>query len=125
MNVTFKFTGRDTLKAVKQYIHNGLGLSKEDITKAIKDEAIRYVQDVQFDNIVRTMINVKVAEIINDVVKREFGYLPGEQLARIIRQRADKKINEMIDECIKTQFSEALKAGLQGMLNEVNNKNEN
>lgn len=125
MNVTFKFTGRDTLKAVKQYIHNGLGLSKEDIKKAIKDEAIRYVQDVQFDNRVKKIVDDRVSAITNDAIRKEFGYFPGEQLARIIRQKADKKIDEMIDECIKTQFSKALKLGLQSMLNEVNNKNEN
>ena len=125
MNVTFKFTGRDTLKAVKQYIHNGLGLSKEDIKKAIKDESIRYVQDVSFDNMVKKIVDDKISAITNDILRKEFGYFPGEQVARIIREKADKKINEMIDECIKTQFSEALKASLQSMLNEVYNKNEN
>lgn len=125
MNVTFKFTGRDTLKAVKQYIHNGLGLSKEDITKAIKDEAFRYVQDDQFDKIVRKMINDKVSGIIDEAVRRAFGYFPGDQIERTVRQRADKKIDEMIEECIKKQFSAAIASGLQGILHEVNSKNEN
>lgn len=124
-NVTFKFSGRDTYKAVKQYIHNGLGLSKEDIEKAIKDEAMRYVQDVRFDYMVVNRVESRVDKMIADTLKKIYGYFPESEITKIVRSKADEMIRKSIDEAIKTQFSQALKIGLQGMLNGIKNQENN
>lgn len=124
-NVIFKFSGRDTYKAVKQYIHHGLGLSKEDIQKEIKEEALRYTRNVELDNIINERIENKINSLINDALEKIFGFYPKYEIEKVVRSKADEMIRKAVDEAIRKQFSQALKTGLQGMLNGIKNQENN
>ena len=63
--------------------------------------------------------------IINDTLKKIYGYFPSHEIEKIVRSKADEMIRKAIDEAIKTQFSQALKTGLQGMLNGIKNQENN
>ena len=109
----FKFSGRDTYKAVKEYIKNGLGLSKEDIEAEIRAygeaAAERAINSYQ----VPLALNSRIDERIDMAMNAGFGYTGHERLKQIIERAVEaevkKQVAEVIREKVKVMFDGSAK----------------
>ncbi len=109
----FKFSGRDTYKAVKEYIKNGLGLSKEDIEAEIRaygEEAARKAVNVTQ---VPLAIQYQVEHRIDEALNAGFGYTGHERLKQIIERAVEaevkKQVAEVIRDKVKVMFNDSAK----------------
>lgn len=109
----FKFSGRDTYKAVKEYIKNGLGLSKEDIESEIRaygEEAARKAVNVTQ---VPLAIKYQIEQRIDEALKAGYGWSGKERLKEVIEKAVEaevkKQVAEVIREKVKVMFNDSAK----------------
>lgn len=109
----FKFSGRDTYKAVKEYIKNGLGLSKEDIEAEIRaygEEAARKAVNVTQ---VPLAIKYQIEQRIDEALKAGYGWSGKERLKEVIEKAVEaevkKQVAEVIREKVKVMFDDSSK----------------
>lgn len=109
----FKFSGRDTYKAVKEYIKNGLGLSKEDIEAEIRAygeaAAERAINSYQ----VPRALNSRIDERIDMALNAGYGYTGHSRLKELIVKAVEvevkKQVAEVIREKVKVMFDDSAK----------------
>ena len=109
----FKFSGRDTYKAVKEFIKNGLGLSKEDIEAEIRaygEEAARKAVNVTQ---VPLAIKYQIEQRIDEALKAGYGWSGKERLKEVIEKAVEaevkKQVAEVIREKVKVMFDDSAK----------------
>ena len=105
-DVFFKFTGRDTYKAVKQYIKNGLGLSKENIELEIKNAGIQYAERVLDSKAIELEIDRMLERKINSAFGR---YDPDTWLIRIVEDAVRRTVEKRVDEIMKEKFVDIMR----------------
>ena len=80
-------------KAIKNYIHNELGLTKEDIINAIRSDIRQYVEKCicntyENDNNIEQMIKFMVD---NELKNKDFNIIPG-MVEKVLK---DKMLNDI------------------------------
>lgn len=80
-------------KAIKNYIHNELGLTKEDIINAIRSDIRQYVKECMYniygnDNNIERMIKSMVD---NELKNRDFNVIP-RMVEKVLK---DKMLNDI------------------------------
>lgn len=80
-------------KAIKNYIHNELGLTKEDIINAIRSDIRKYVEECVYntygnDNNIEQMIKFMVN---NELKNKDFNVIPG-MVEKVLK---DKMLNDI------------------------------
>ena len=105
-DMCFKFTGADTYKAVKQYIKNGLGLSKEDIELEIKNAGIQYADRVLDSKAIELEIDRVLERKINSVLGR---YDPDTRLIRIVEDTVKRTVEKRVAEIMKEKFVDIMR----------------
>lgn len=109
-DMIFKFSGRDTLKAVKQYIHNGLGLSREDIKKEIRADAQRIANEAVRDLVIDGKVTVEIRKKITDALQRyNPHHSPEYVLAELIKDAIDREVNAQVSALVKERIEVVLK----------------
>lgn len=109
----FKLSGRDTYKAVKEYIKNGLGLSKEDIEAEIRaygeEAALKAVNVTQ----VPLAIKYQIDQRIDEALKAGYGWSGKERLKEVIEKAVEaevkKQVAEVVREKVKVMFDDSSK----------------
>lgn len=108
----FKFSGRDAYKAVKEYIKNGLGLSKEDIEAEIRAygeaAAERAINGYQ----VPTALNCRIDERIDMALNAGFGYTGHAKLKEIIVKAVEAEVKKQVAEVIREKMAEFFKEAM-------------
>lgn len=109
-DMIFKFSGRDTLKAVKQYIHNGLGLSREDIKKEIRADAQRIANEAVRDLVIDDKVTVEIRKKITDVL-RNFNqhHSPEYVLVELIKNAIDREVRDQVSAIVKERLEVVVK----------------
>ncbi len=105
-DVFFKFTGRDTYRAVKQFIKNGLGLSKGDIENEIKAAAFEYaskaIENYSVPNAFRDAIESRITSALRSV--RAYSSWDSVILS-MIEKAIEKEVKEQVDKIIKERIA--------------------
>ncbi len=116
----FKFSGKDTYKAVKQYIENGLGLNKENIEHQIKEEALDRLQNIVIDQDIIKLLNERIDWHIEQAMKHYGSGYPCScssavtaSVASLIKSRVNAEIDRQVSEAIKDKITVYLKLGNQ------------
>lgn len=112
-DMVFKFSGRDTYKAVKEYIKNGLGLSKEDIEAEIRayaeERAREAVNVTQVPLAIKYQIDKRIDEALNaDYWCSGKGRLK-EIIEKMVEAEVKKQVAEVIREKVKVMFDDSAK----------------
>lgn len=109
-DMIFKFSGRDTLKAVKQYIHNGLGLSREDIKKEIRADAQRIANEAVRDLVINDKVPVEIRKKITDVL-RSYNphHSPEYVLTELIKNAIDREVSAQVSALVKERLEVVVK----------------
>lgn len=109
-DMIFKFSGRDTLKAVKQYIHNGLGLSREDIKKEIRADAQRIAYEAVRDFVINNEVTVEIRKKITDAL-RSYNphHSPEYVLAELIKNAIDREVRDQVSAIVKERLEVVVK----------------
>lgn len=108
----FKFSGRDTYKAVKEYIKNGLGLSKEDIEAEIRaygEEAARKAVNVTQ---VPLAIKYQIEQRIDEALKAEYGWSGKERLRDVIEKAVRAEVQKQVSEVVREKMAEFFKEAM-------------
>lgn len=105
-DMCFKFTGADTYKAVKQYIKNGLGLSKEDIELEIRNAGIEHAERVLDSKAIELEIDRVLERKIDNVLGH---YDPNTRLIRIVEDSVRKAVEKRVDEIMKEKFMDIMR----------------
>lgn len=109
-DIYFKITGSDTYKAVKQYIHNGLGLNKEDIKNEVVAEAKRQTAKVLSEQDIPAAFSAEIQKKIDRALYKRFGWCGnnsfGKYIEDIIRAEVKKQVSEIIKEKVNVILRE-------------------
>ena len=105
----FKITGADTYKAVKQYIKNGLGLSKEDIELEIQNAGIKFAERVLDSKAIELEIDRVIEWKINNALGR---YGPNTTLIKIVEDTVRIIAEKKVDEIMKEKFVDIMREAL-------------
>lgn len=100
----FKFSGADTYKAVKNFIKNGLGLTRQDVLNQIKDEAIFYAEKAIQEFHMSERIDNLIEEKISKALAGKFGWNYNDSLKNYIKRKVDTEIKNQVSEIIKNNF---------------------
>lgn len=73
-DIVVKVSGRDVYKAVKQYLNNGLGLTKEEVQAQIKEKAESWARDHLVKEQVERIIKEQVNKTMHAAVLSATGY---------------------------------------------------
>lgn len=105
-DIYFKITGADTYKAVKQYIKNGLGLSKEDIELEIQNAGIKFAERVLDSKAIELEIDRVLERKIDNALGR---YDPNTRLIRIVEDTVKRTVEKRVDEIMKEKFVDIMR----------------
>ena len=116
-DIVVRVSARDVYKAVKNYLNNGLGLTKEEVQAQIKERAESWVRDSILEKQMDKIIREKVDEALRDAVMSATGhpyYYPlntKEALKEYIKKRIEGEITKVAAEITKDAVQAFLNAG--------------
>ena len=96
---------QDTYKALANYIKNGLGITRDDVEKYLRDFAHDAVREYDFCPAVKSVINERMVEVFRE----RYSYSPDRGLKSYIEKAVRDEISKQVSEAVKEQVRVVLK----------------
>lgn len=113
-DIYFKITGSDTYKAVKQYIKNGLGLSKEDIEIEIRSYACKVAEQAVEKAQLPRILEDKIDRRINEALTGGYGWNGQSELKHIIEKAVEAEVQKQVAKVVQEKMADFFNAAIGG-----------
>jgi len=103
----------DNYKAIKNFIHNDLGVTKIELEEMVGNYVKSYIEK---GDLTESVVEKKIADLVGDTIRVRYGY--GLRGGQTIKDKIDQNIDKLVCEAIDRRLEKIIKEIAEDMVRE-------